>query len=169
MAYTDVISLATAKTYLRIDDSQNETDSEITSMIKSALSYVEKHTNVLVYDRSKTYPVYQRCVRVYDYPINSVTKAVDDDGVDITLTYKTNYTYTTKNFYTLYEQIDSDAVSLVLNVGYDDPADVPTELIDVALVIIKLMYYEQESDKSFTDMIPSWAKHILETNRRHII
>ena len=169
MSYLSVLPLATTKTYLRIDDTQNDTDAEITSMIKSAMRYIEKHTNHIFYAQSKNYIVKDKDVRVYDYPINSVTKGLDDDGDDVTLTYKTNYTYCDKSNYRYYNQIDSTAVTLVLNVGYSDPADVPDDLIDLAKVIVKIMYYEQESDQSFTEMMPQWAKEILESNRRHII
>ena len=170
MSYLSVLPLATMKTYLRIDDSQNETDAEITSMIKSALSYIEKHTNIILYQRSKTYNITNnRWINIYDYPINSVTKGIDDDGVDVTLTYKSNYYYQDKNNYRHFYDIDGDAVKLVLSVGYTDSGDVSSELIDVAKVLVKLMYFEQEEDKSFNEMIPRWAKNVLESNRRHVI
>lgn len=169
MSYLTVLPLADMKSYLRIDDAQNETDAEITSMIKSAMRWIENHTNHIFYDQSKTYDIRDNCVRVYDYPINSVTKALDDEDTDITLTYKTNYTKTDKSLYTLYEINEADAVKLVLDVGYADPADVPDDLIDLAKVIVKVMYYEQESDLSFKEMLPYWAKELLESRRRHII
>ena len=169
MDYLDILSLADTKTYLRIDDTQNETDSEIKSMIKSALRYIENHTNHIFYARSKTYDIRDGCVRVYDHPINSVTKGIDDDGVDVTLTYKTNYTYTDKGFYRLYESIDGDAVKLVLNVGYTDGTDIPDDLIDLAKIIVKVMYYELETDQSFQEILPNWAKQMLAQNRRFLI
>jgi len=74
MAYIDVISLAKAKLYLRVDDTLTEDDAQITSMINVALKYVEDYTNILVYDRDKTYRLINGCLNVYDFPINSVVK-----------------------------------------------------------------------------------------------
>jgi len=72
MAYLDVISLAEAKLYLRVDDTLTEDDAQITNMISSALKYVEKNTQILVFSRTKTYRMINGFVKVYDFPINSV-------------------------------------------------------------------------------------------------
>ncbi len=72
MAYIDVISLASAKLYLRVDDTLTEDDAQITNMISSALKYVEDKTQILVYARSKTYRMINGFVKVYDFPINSI-------------------------------------------------------------------------------------------------
>jgi len=169
MNYLDVLPLADVKLYLRIDDDQNETDAEITSMIKSAMRYVENHTGHIFYARSKTYDLRYDYIRVYDYPINSVTKGLDNDGADVTLTYKSNYTYTDKTNYTLYESIASNAVKIVLNVGYTDVEDIPDELIDLTKVIIKTMFFESESDRTFHENLPQWANLMLEQHRRFLI
>ena len=42
--YTDIISLERAKLYLKVDELQTATDQEITSMINSSLSFIEKRT-----------------------------------------------------------------------------------------------------------------------------
>lgn len=170
MAYIDVLPLSTVKTYLRIDDTQNETNAEITSILNAAFRYIEKHTNIIV-DRQaeKEYIIKNGCVRVYDFPINSVVKGIDDDDADVALTYKTNYNKQDKNLYTLYTGIDSSAVKLVLNVGYATPSDVPDDLINLALIMIKVMYYEQETNQSFREMLPAWANSILESNMRYIV
>ena len=61
-SYLDVISLETAKLYLKIDEGQTETDNEITGMINSALSYIEKRTNHIFKTRDKLY--YKDCALV---------------------------------------------------------------------------------------------------------
>lgn len=169
MNYLDVLPLSDVKTYLRIDDTQNETDQELTSMIKSALIRIERHTGYIFYARSKEYIIRDNEVRVYDHPINSVTKGLDDDGADVTLTYKTNYDYQDKALYRWFYEIDSNAVKLVLNVGYTDGDEIPSDLIDLAKVMVKVMYSEQETDRTFNEMLPMWAKMILEQNCRFII
>jgi hypothetical protein len=169
MAYIDVLPLDDVKLYLRIDDTLNDTDAEITSMINSAFRYIEKTTNILVYARSKEYDIVDGEVKVYDHPINSVTKGLDDEGTDVTLTYKTNYYKTDKSLYTNYYDIDGDAVKLVLNVGYTDVADVEDDIIELAKVMVKVMYYEQESNQTFKEMLPSWAVDTLNANRRYLL
>ena len=72
MAYIDIIPLADAKVYLRIDDTLTEDDAQITRMISAALSYVENYTNHILVSADKTYRMVNGFVRVYDYPINSV-------------------------------------------------------------------------------------------------
>jgi len=170
MAYIDVLPLATMKVYLRIDDTQNETDSEITSMINAAFRYIERITNVMVVQQAtKEYIITNNCVKVYDHPVNSVVKGIDDDGADVTLTYKTNYDYENKHLYVNYYSIDSEAVTLVLDVGYATASDVPDDLIQLAKEMVKLMYYEQETNQSFKDMLSPLSKEIIESNRRFII
>ena len=71
MAYLDIIPLSDAKVYLRIDDDLTEDDNQITRMINASLSYIERYTNVILYDRDKEYRLINGCVRVYDYPVNS--------------------------------------------------------------------------------------------------
>lgn len=154
MAYIDVISLADAKAYLRVDFSDD--DAQITRMIKSALSTIEKMTNVLVYARNKSYLFQNYCTRVYDYPINSVVSTFD-------------YTATEKELYTIYEVSNADNTKIELNVGYSDPADVPSEIIDCALQYIKYMYYEAETDKANRGELPKWLKDIINQNKRFII
>ena len=126
MAYIDVVSLAEAKQFLRVDDGFTADDSLITMCINVAGDYVERHTNHLLFSREKTYKFFDNKKRVYDYPINSITSPAEAD-MEIT-----EY-----SLYTLYESTSED---LVLNVGYDDPADVPAMLKLKMLEIIDAMY-----------------------------
>ena len=155
MSYLNVISLAEAKTYLRIDDTQNETDAEITAIIKASCSYVERVTNYIFYAREKTYYVNDCQFRLHDYPINSITEP-------------TSYEVEVRGLSSIYS-FTTDITSMTANVGYADPLDVPSELKQVALELIKLMFYEQENNQSFEQAIPYWCKSILEGYRRFII
>jgi hypothetical protein len=156
MAYLDVITLAEAKTYLRVDDTLTDDDAQISRMIKSALSTIEKRTNVLVYARSKNYLFQDYCVRVYDFPINSLTSPTDAEVEN-------------KALHTNYEASKTTDVTLVLNVGYTDPLDVPYELIDCALQYVKYLYYEAETDKANKGMLPLWLQDMINQNKRFII
>ena len=149
MAYIDVITLARAKNYLRIDTDLTEDDTEITSMINGALRYIEKRTNHIMYAKDVTYT--GSCqVKVYDYPINSV----------ITNPAPIQYPYS------LYVVLP-DVKTVDLNVGYADPADVPDELIQAALQMIKVWYYESEKQVNST-LIPESVKEVIDIYRRFI-
>ena len=151
MSYISVISLETAKNYLRVDDDLTEDDNSITSMINAALRHIENYTNVLVYARDKSYDFDDEVLRVYDYPINSTITA------DVTSERKSLYT----NY--------SGSVSLLeLNVGYVDPLEVPDDLIQVALEMIDIMYYIQKGGESKAVITPL-MQDILDSNKRFII
>jgi len=157
MAYIDVLPLAEIKIYLRVDDTQNETDAELTSMINSALKYIEKTTNVMVYARNKDFDVVCGEVLIYDHPINTL--------IDPTTGVSTEK----KRLYTIYTLDDADVDTLTLNVGYTLPADVPDDIIELAKIMVKVMFYEQETNQSFKEMLPAWAISILNNNRRFLV
>ena len=150
--YIDVISLERAKLYLKVDASQTETDEEITSMINSSLSFIEKRTNHIFKTRDKVY--YKDCalvnqVKVYDYPIdNSVT--------DYDITYRPLYAFV--------PTIDN---MVTLTIGYTSVEDIPNELIDAALQLIKVWFYESET-QSNTTLIPLSVMEAIDVNRRFI-
>ncbi len=153
--YTDVISLEQAKLYLRIDDDQTVTDDEITQMINSALSFIEKRTQHIFKTQNKVY--YKDCAlvqkaTVYDYPINNPEGEGYVDGI----VYKTNKAI-----------VPTVNDMVTLNVGYDDVEDIPSELIDAALQIIKVWFYEAEKQVN-TSLIPLSVMQAIDVNRRFI-
>ena len=155
MAYIDVLPLATVKQYLRIDDTLTEDDTQLTRMIESALKYIEKHTNIHVVAKDKDYDIPlsgQGCLRVYDYPINTLDADLTDYEIESRTLYKVYWPTTTQT-------------TLTLNVGYEDEADVPVELIDVALEIIDLMYYGNKTTKDLSVL----SVDILNQNKRFLI
>lgn len=269
MAYIDIISLAQAKLYLRVDDTLTEDDAQIISMISVALKYVEDYTNILVFDRDVTYRMIRGVIRVYDFPINSVispltnvfatgaakcttviatdtitinailytavdgvptdftefsvdngdtataislARAVNGDlragtlsNVSATSTTDTVALTTTErglagNAITLAQtggtitltafsggvdgNLDTDNIeemtlyttycfginniNLVLNVGYDTPADVPLDIIQVAYEIIDILYYGKETGRTLADL-SELSKNILNQNKRFIL
>jgi len=150
--YTDVISLEQAKLYLKIDEGQTITDDEITGMINSALSYIEKRTNHIFKTRDKVY--YKDCalvqqVKVYDYPIdNSVT--------ELDITYRP-----------LYAIVPTVNDVVTLTIGYEALEDIPVELIDCALQIINFWFYNSET-KNAMNTIPDFVMANIDLNRRFI-
>ena len=156
MAYLDVISLADAKNYLRVDDDLTDDDVRISSMIKTALHTIEWRTNVLLYSRDKEYLVQDYCVSVYDYPINSLvtpTTAVAEE----------------KTLYTNYTVSSSSDTKLTLNVGYDLPVDVPSVFIECALEYIKYLYYDSENNNGKSNEIPYYIQDMINQQKRFIL
>ncbi len=151
--YTDVISLDQAKLYLRIDEGQDVTDDEITGMINSALSYIEKRTNHIFKTKEKVY--YKDCalvqqVKVYDYPI------VVEEPPAIDIKYRTNYAIvpTVEGFVTL-------------TLGYEEVEDIPSELIDCALQLINYWFYNSET-KNAMNTVPDFVNINIDVCRRFI-
>ena len=156
MAYLDIITLAEAKTYLRIDDTLTEDDAQITRMIKASLSQIERATNYILFARAKDYVVENCSVNVYDYPINSLTTPTTATSVE-------------KSIYTTYSTIVATDLKVKLNVGYVNPLDVPSDLIEVAFEMIDLMYYSPETGKSIKSDLSELSKMVLSNYKRFFI
>lgn len=128
MAYLDVITLAQAKNHLRIDADFTKDDAAIERMIKSALELIEQSTNHILYQRNKTYyrSVDDKRITVFDYPIN-------DYDTEVTALH-----------YSLKHEFATDKITL--DVGYVNPNDVPSALIEAALHLIEDWYFESETE-----------------------
>lgn len=149
-AYTDVITLEQVKNYLRVDDDFTEDDASITNMINASLSFIEKRTNHLMFARDKEY-IGDCFVNVYDFPINEPIP----DG-------------TTVCKYSTYSRISTVDRIVVLNVGYESPAYVPAILVECALQMLKVWYYEAEKQVN-TTLIPESALQAIDVNRRFLL
>lgn len=144
MSYTDIISLNDAKTYLGVDDTSR--DGEISRMIGSALSHLEIVTNIILFDRDKTYYYNDGCVRVHDYPINT---AITGDVV-------------VKQTYSIYSSASDN--SITLSVGYIDPLEIPANVIEVGYAILECLFEggkTSELSESVKIMLHSIKRHIL--------
>lgn len=149
--YLNIISLAQAKLYLKVDELQTVTDDEIMAMIAGSLSFVEKQTCHIMYPREKNYYSLTGydTVNVYDYPIDNTTNP-------LVITYKPGYA--------IVPTIDG---MVTLTVGYADATAIPPELIEAALQILKVWYYESETQTNST-LLPLSVKQALETNKRFV-
>ncbi len=149
--YTDVISLEQAKLYLKVDDGQTITDDEITGMINSALSFIEKRTNHIFKTREKVY--FKDCalvqqVKVYDYPIDNI------DELDII-------------YRPLYAIVPTVNNMVTLTTGYTSVDDIPSELIDSALQLINFWFYNSET-KNAINSVPDFVLSNIDVNRRFL-
>ncbi len=150
--YTDVISLEQAKLYLKIDDGQTITDDEITGMINSALSFIEKRTNHIFKTRDKVY--FKDCalvqqVKVYDYPI-------DNTETELDIEYRP-----------LYAIVPTVNNMVTLTTGYTSVEDIPSELIDSALQLINFWFYNSET-KNAMNSVPDFVLSNIDVNRRFL-
>jgi hypothetical protein len=150
--YTDVISLEQAKLYLKIDEGQNVTDDEITGMINSALSFIEKRTNHIFKTRDKVY--FKDCalvqqVKVYDYPI-------DNTETEFDIIYRP-----------LYAIVPTVNNTVTLTTGYTSVEDIPSELIDSALQLINFWFYNSET-KNAMNSVPDFVLSNIDVNRRFL-
>ena len=148
MAYLDVLSLARVKDYLRVDSDLTDDDNEITSMIKAACLFVEKRTNHIFYAREVIYK--GNPVKVYDYPINDIVSPADPVVIHYSLC-----------------DLYPNEITVTLNVGYEDPTDVPDELLQACLQMIKVWYYESEKQVN-TTLIPESVMQAIDVNRRFL-
>ena len=149
MTYNEILPLATVKNYLRLDSSFTADDQDIERMVRSAFGFIEKQTGyVLQLRENVTYKrAYCGFIDIYDYPV----------------IYSGNLT---RLDYAGKVRFDADEVTV--NLGYDDINDIPSALIDCALQMIKVFYFEAEKQEN-TTLIPENVKQILMTYKRAII
>lgn len=148
-SYLDVISLEQAKLYLKIDTLQTETDAEITNMINSSLSFIEKRTGHIFKTKSK---IYYSCalvqqVKVYDYPIIDAPTGTQ-----------------TRQLYSIVPTVNG---SVTLDLGYTDVEDIPSELIDAALQLLNFWFYNSETQNAM-NTVPDFVLTNIDINRRFV-
>lgn len=153
MTYNEVLPLAEVKNYLRIDDDFTEDDTAIERMVRSALQFIEKRTNHIFQLQTDVELIGSptKCsdyIDVYDYPITYTGDVI-----------KLNYANKTR--------FKADTVVLD-SVGYANREDVPDALIEAALQMIKVWYFEAEK-QSNTTLIPENVHQILGAYRRFTI
>jgi hypothetical protein len=136
-----MLSLETVKQYLRID--VDDFDTEIESMILGAESYFSKETNHVF---GKVEKEYFEPFRIYDFPVH------DTEG----LKRKNNY-YIPVNCPT--------TESITVEVGYENEENIPADIVECLLQIIKVWYYESENEQNST-LLPMSVKQVIQKNKR---
>jgi hypothetical protein len=131
-----MIPLAIAKQYLRVDG--NAFDSEIQRMIFAAQRHVSNKTNHIFGKKERVYTTH----RIYDFPIH-------DTGL---LIAKSNYFYT-------------KSIPITLDVGYETFADIPEDLVECVLMVLKAFYYTSEVEGERAK-IPMEAIEIMKSYQR---
>lgn len=147
MAYIDFLPLSEIKNHLRIEVDFTDDDVALTRMAGSALGYIEMHTCHLFGERTKTYK--RGCtgfIDIIDYPVKYT-----GDLTRLDYAGKTRF----------------DADELTLSVGYASKTEVPTGLIDAALMMIDAWYYSEDKRSDITQ-IPMGAWQLIHTYKRYV-
>lgn len=150
----DVLSVDDAKLYLKIDF--DDDDDLIESLIKAAVSMVEKNTEYRLYQRDELIKTSKIGYTAFQFPFNGASvEAMDSQG-----TYTIKYRYETlrtelfwgngfwyHDSYNTFFNNDTYGLSgcitnfnLTLDVGYTDTTQVPDELITAVKQIITDKY-----------------------------
>jgi len=164
MGPLNVLSLADAKAYLKVDFADD--DALITSLISTAVAQVEKITEYRLYQRVEN-PIYTSkfCYTAFQYPLNSASVVAQDSSDTNVYTVQLKYeTLRTELFWgngfgyiNAYEQFYSNdfynikgcnvTYLLTLNVGYADPTQIPQDLITAVQQTIVFLYENRDLTK----------------------
>jgi hypothetical protein len=138
-----MLEIERVKNYLRVDADQTFDDAEITSMTSGAFDYFSKETNHIFGLQDKEY---FSPFRIYDYPISDTTD----------LTRRSNY-------YVPNYCVETSFITL--EVGYENQTDIPADIIQCILQIVKVWYYESENENN-ASLLPMSVKQVIEKYRR---
>lgn len=145
-----MITLAEAKTYLRIDDPVDVSiDAEIQGMVDAAIKYMEKKTGYIWENGPRLYHPTDGCVRIYDTPVTGDLSAYD---------------FEIKNGYILVHTNES----VLVNVGYIAPSEPPAPIKQAALQLLKYWFYESEKQTN-DQMVPDGVHRVIELYKRFVI
>ena len=156
-SYLDLISVAQAKVYLRIDDTANEDNGDIEQMIKGAFLFIERYTNHIFINREFSQLVPPK---IYNTPITEIDGSTDPVDWD---------NYYQRNYDKIYGAYGSyiPPVMTTYRAGYVNVEDVPSDLIQSAKQLLKVWYYESEKQENST-LIPISVKQVLDTYRTFV-
>lgn len=145
MTALDVISLAAAKEYLRVD--YPDQDGVITRNIKSAVALIEQYTDVYLYERPRTYALLGCSLEIYDSPLTftaPVPTKTKQQVMSIIVYGKSGDTYTA-------------------NIGYSNADDVPQNLVDACYKMITYLY---ENRDAYSVTLPADVQVLINQFRR---
>lgn len=147
--YNNILSLEETKRYLRLEEDFIDDDADIERMIESSFDYISKQTQFIFSPRDKTYYSGNLCsISVFDFPINT-----------------TDFGDNHPCYYSGFIKFVADKITLNVGFATKNDEDFPTDLIDCALQMIKVFYYEAEKNIN-TTLLPMAVNEIITTNRR---
>lgn len=162
MDQLNVVSLAQAKMWLRLDEDYDYEDGLITALIKSAVNQVEQYTLQVLWQRILT-EITDRTgsLKIYNYPVIFVEDVVDKDLVAVDFEIEESQWYTS----VITNQPGFNKVTYVAGYGwdYEGGSYVPDD-IETAIKQLITYYYENR-DNPKEDM-PKIVTYILAPYRR---
>jgi hypothetical protein len=154
----NVLSLADAKLYLKVDF--DDDDSLITSLIGTAVSYVEKATEYRLYQRPEIITLAKIWYEAFQFPLNAASVVAIDSADTNTYTVQqwpetlrtklfwgngnfwcdpyNNELNWNQNYFNL--SAPPRVFTLTLDVGYADTTQVPTDLLAAIQQILEFTY-----------------------------
>lgn len=154
--YTDLVTLASTKEYLRIDTDITDLNDEITQLINSACSMIENYTQVYLAPKDMDYFFdYSGCTRVYAWPINTI------DG-------EASYTRVQRQLYSVFSSSDSSLESVTVNVGHTDTDNVKDIFIHAVQELVRMWFYQSETEAISKSILPDKIIQIVSQERRFI-
>lgn len=154
MTPLDVITLAEAKKELVVDADYTDRDTEITRLIKTAISWVEQYTCYRLWQRTEVFNAIGCHTDLPYYPI-TIDSVKDSDDEDVT--------YTQKNG-ALSIVVSCPAQSVInATVGFSDVTDIPQPLVSASY---KLITYLFENKDTYSVDLPIDIQLMLNQYRR---
>ena len=162
MDQLNVVSLAQAKMWLRVDLDYDYEDGLITALIKSAVNQVEQYTLQVLWQRSITEISDKNGnLRLYNYPIISVEDVVDKDLQQI------DFEIIDTQFYTdvITQRPGYNAVTYVAGYdwNYEGGSDVPDDIETAIKEMITFLYENRDNPK---EEMPKVVTFLLAPYRR---
>lgn len=162
MDQLNVVSLAQAKLWLRVDLDYDYEDGLITALIKSAVNQVEQYTLQVLWQRSITEISDKNGnLRLYNYPIIAVEDVVDKDLEQI------DFEIIDTPFYmdVITQRPGYNAVTYVAGYdwNYDGGSDVPDDIETAIKEMITFLYENRDNPK---EEMPKVVTFLLAPYRR---
>ena len=162
MDQLNVVSLAQAKMWLRLDEDYDYEDGLITALIKSAVNQVEQYTLQVLWQRTITEITDKSgSLKIYNYPVISVEDVVDKDVVAVDFEIEESQWYTS----VITNQLGFNKVTYVAGYdwGYDGGSDVPDDIETAIKEMITYLYENRDNPK---EEMPKVVQYLLAPYRR---
>lgn len=162
MDQLNVVSLAQAKMWLRLDEDYDYEDGLITALIKSAVNQVEQYTLQVLYQRTLTEITDKTGnLKIYNYPVISVEDVVDKDLVAVDFEIEDTQWYTE----VITDRPGFNTVSYVAGYdwNYDGGSDVPDDIETAIKEMITYLYENRDNPK---EEMPKVVTYLLAPYRR---
>ena len=142
----NVVTLAQAKLFLRVDLDYTYDDTLIESLIKAAVQEVEQRTLQVLYQRTITTKNAGNRLYLYQYPLLSVETVVNSDAEELTYTLEETDNYTL----VLTDATGIKTITYVAGYGwdYEGGTEVPEAIQTALKEMITYLYENRDNPKT---------------------